>query len=360
MPGDLDHGAWMTRALELAGRGDYHTSPNPMVGAVVVDEAGSFAGEGFHERPGAPHGEAAALEAAGARARGGTVYVTLEPCSFAGRTPPCADALIAAGVRRVVVAMEDPDPRVRGRGLARLREAGIEVVVGPGMDQARRLNEFYVKHRETGRPFVTLKWAMSLDGRIATAGGESQWISGPQARAHVHGLRHRYDAILVGVNTVLADDPRLTTRIEGRPDARNPARIVLDRGLRTPVEAAVLPATIFTAPGPEADRVLALEQAGAEVLPVGTDPADVLDELGRRDLLSLMVEGGSEVLWSYVPFADRVLAYVAPFVLGGRSARPAVGGDGFDLAGAIRLEGLAATAVGPDILLEGDVHRDRQ
>lgn len=348
----------MARALELAARGDHRTSPNPMVGSVVLDAGGALAGEGYHERPGSPHGEAAALAAAGPRARGGTVYVTLEPCSFTGRTPPCADALVAAGVRRVVIAMEDPDARVRGRGIARLREAGIEVLVGPGADEALRVNEYYVHHRRTGRPFVTLKWGMSLDGRVATAAGESRWITGAEARRHVHQQRHRHDAILVGVNTVLADDPRLTTRLEEKPDARSPLRVILDRGLRTPPTAAALPALVFTSSDAPAEPRRALEAAGAEVLPLGTDPGAVLDELGRRGILSLLVEGGPQVHWSFAPLGDRVLAYVAPVLLGGAESPGPLAGPGFDLAAALRLEGLTARQLGSDILLEGDVHRD--
>jgi len=332
----------MARALELAARADYRTSPNPMVGSVVLDAGGALAGEGFHAEAGTPHAEAAALAAAGPRARGGTVYVTLEPCTFAGRTPPCADALIAAGVSRVVVAMEDPDARVRGRGIERLREAGIEVLVGPGGAAAAKLNEFYVRHRQSGRPFVALKWAMTVDGRMVTEPGEPLWITGPEARRHVHELRHCYDAILVGVGTVLADDPRLTTRIEGRPDARDPLRVVLDGRLRTPTTAKVLPALIFSAPEASADARARLEAAGAEVLSGGTEPGTVLDELGRRGILSLLVEGGPRIHQSFAPHADRILAYVAPA-----------------LGSQLRLFGFNARPYGDDILLEGDVHGDR-
>ena len=328
----------MARALELAARADYGTSPNPMVGCVVLDAAGRVAGEGYHERAGAPHAEAAALAAAAARARGGTAYVTLEPCSFAGRTPPCADALVAAGVSRVVVALEDPDPRVRGRGIARLREAGIDVVVGPLAAESARLDEFYVHQRRTGRPFVTLKWAMHIDGRIATT-----WITGAEARREGHLLRHRHDAILVGVNTVLADDPQLTTRLADRPDARQPLRVVLDHRLRTPVTARVLPALIFASPDAPTEERAKLEAAGSEVLAVGTEPETVLAELGRREKLSLLVEGGPQVHASFAPHANRLLAFVAPL-----------------LAGGIAVTGLGGRRLGDDILLEGDVHRDHQ
>src|SRR6266852_7657446 len=230
---------WTARALELALQADYRTSPNPMVGAVVVDAAGLMAGEGFHRRAGEPHAEEEALAAAGDRARNGTLYVNLEPCSHTHRAPSCAQALIDAGVLRVVVSMTDPDERVRGAGLRMLETAGIETSVGVLEDRARRLNEFYIKHRLTGRPFVTAKFAMSLDGKIATSSGESRWISGNESRAHGHVLRSAHDAILVGVGTVLADDPELTARVEGSA-ARQPLRVVLDSHLRTPPQAKVL------------------------------------------------------------------------------------------------------------------------
>ena len=332
----------MKRALELAARADHRVSPNPMVGSVVLDERGDLAGEGFHERYGGPHAEVNALRAAGERARGGTAYVSLEPHGFhSAHSEPCTVALIQAGVRHVVVAMEDPDPRVRGDGVAQLRTAGIEVTEGVLEPEARRLNRFYVKHRETGRPFVTLKWAMSLDGVTSTGPGQPRWITGAPARRHVHRLRHEHDAIVVGVNTILADDPQLTTRLEDLPDARNPVRVVLDRRLRTPAGAKVLPALVFTKP----DHDPADAPARAELIPIGTDPETVLDELGRRQLLSVLVEGGAQVLASFAPFADAVAAYVAPSLLGGGSA--------------VSLDAPGVTALGDDILIEADVHRDR-
>ncbi len=352
----------MERALELAAIADYRTSPNPMVGAVVLDAAGEIAGDGFHEAAGSPHAEALALASAGPKASGGTLYVTLEPCTHHGRTPPCAEAVIAAGVRRVVVAMRDPDSRVSGRGVARLREAGIEVAEGPGEEAARRLNEFYVTQRTTGRPFVTLKWAMSLDGKIATSIGESRWISGEESRRHAHLLRHRHDAILVGVNTVLEDDPQLTSRLEDLRDPRQPLRVVADSMLRTPPDAKVLPALIVAAEEAPDDRREALEQAGAEVVRSGTAPEPLLDLLGSRGVLSLLVEGGARTHWSFVQrgLADRVTAYVAPIIIGGEDAPGPVGGTGFTgLKDALRLDDPRVTRLGNDYLIEADVHRDR-
>jgi diaminohydroxyphosphoribosylaminopyrimidine deaminase/5-amino-6-(5-phosphoribosylamino)uracil reductase len=323
----------MARALELAAAGDYETSPNPMVGAVVLDAGGNQVGAGFHRGPGTPHAEVVALGAAGARAHGGSIYVTLEPHSFQGEhQPPCTDVIARAGIRHVIAAMPDPDVRARGRGFEVLRDQQIEVTVGVLEEQARALNRFYVKQRLSGRPFVTLKWAMGLDGRTTTHPDEGRWITGPVARAHAHEARRRHDAILVGVETVLADDPRLTVRLPGRPHARQPLRVVLDRTLRTPATARVLPALVFTVPGSE--RSL----ANAEIAAVGTEPPVVLDELGRRGVLSVLVEGGAQVWASFVPYADAVAAYV-----------------GTGLVDEPRI-----TELGPDILIEGDVHRDRQ
>jgi diaminohydroxyphosphoribosylaminopyrimidine deaminase/5-amino-6-(5-phosphoribosylamino)uracil reductase len=332
----------MRRALELAAQADYRTSPNPMVGALLFSPDGEEAGSGWHKQAGDPHAEVLALVAAGDRAAGGTLYVTLEPCAHQGRTPPCADAVIAAGVARVVVAMIDPDPQVAGRGVERLRAAGIETVVGPGEAGARRLNEFYVKHRETGRPFVSVKFAASLDGRIATRTGGSRWITGEEARAHAHRLRHQHDAVLVGVGTVLKDDPQLTARF---PGARQPLRVVLDSSGRTPAAAKV-------------------RDGGAETLIVshGGDLGRVLDDLGERGVLSVLVEGGSAVHGSFFDarLVDKVYAYLSPIIIGGASAPGAVGGLGPEtIEDALRLEDVETAPLGRDLLISGYVHRDR-
>jgi diaminohydroxyphosphoribosylaminopyrimidine deaminase/5-amino-6-(5-phosphoribosylamino)uracil reductase len=333
-----------------------------MVGAVVLDEAGRVAGEGFHRKAGSPHAEEEALAAAGPQARGGTLYVNLEPCSHQHRTPPCAEAVAAAGVRRVVTSMEDPDERVRGAGVRMLRTAGVEVVVGPLADQARRLNEFYIKHRMTGRPFVSAKFAMSLDGKIATRTGESHWITGIEARAHGHRLRHVHDAILVGVDTVIADDPQLTARLDGG-EARQPLRVVVDSKLRTPVSAKVVAANTLIATTQEGR----IGDAEIRVLPAGDDgrvalPA-LLDELGQRGILSLLVEGGAEVHASFLTegLVDKVFAYVAPRLIGGKDAPGAVGGIGVErLKDAISLRETELVRLGPDLLVSGyvNVHRD--
>jgi len=333
-----------------------------MVGAVVLGADGLVAGEGYHREAGHMHAEEEALAAAGDRARGGTIYVNLEPCSHSHRSPSCAQALVDAGVRRVVASMVDPDERMRGAGFRLLETAGVETVVGVHEERAAKLNEFYVKHRLTGRPFVTAKFAMSLDGKIATRTGESRWITGEEARADGHRLRHIHDAILVGVNTVIADDPELSVRVEGG-ESRQPLRVVVDSHLRIRQSARIV--------GP--NTLIATTRQGrvgaAEVvrLPAGADgrvslPA-LLDELGSRGMLSLLVEGGAEVHASFFGngLVDKVYTYIAPRLIGGREAPGALGGDGVEhLAASTRLRDMDFTRLGDDLLITGyvDVHRD--
>ena len=353
--------AALRRALRLAWRGRHRTSPNPMVGCVVL--AGErIVGEGWHRQVGGPHAEVEALRAAGDEARGATLCVTLEPCAHHGRTPPCADAVIAAGVRRVVAGLSDPDPRVAGQGLARLRSAGLEVSWGHLADEGVRLNWRYLVSRLRGRPAVTLKWAMSLDGRIATRAGESRWISGPESRRWALDLRELHDAILVGSGTVLADDPLLTRRL-GR--AQGPIlRVVLDRRLRVPPGARLFaepgPVLIYTQLGPgdgaeATSRGGELEAVGAQLvgLPV-VDPAAVLADLGRRGVASVLVEGGGEVLAAFVEAGlfERVEAAVAPLLVGGTAAPSPLGGLGPErLDAALRLDPPRLVRRGGDLLL---------
>ncbi|MGH7356621.1 MAG: bifunctional diaminohydroxyphosphoribosylaminopyrimidine deaminase/5-amino-6-(5-phosphoribosylamino)uracil reductase RibD [Candidatus Rokuibacteriota bacterium] len=358
--------AWMERALELAARGRGLTSPNPMVGAVVVWD-GAVVGEGWHARAGAPHAEIEALARAGSRARGATLYVNLEPCVHHGRTPPCAPALIDAGLTRVVAALEDPDPRVAGRGLAVLRGAGIPVETGLLAAEAARLNRVFLTAMREGRPHVTLKAAASLDGRIADLHGVSRWITGDPARAHAHRLRADSDAIVVGVTTALRDDPALTVRL-AEPWPREPWRVVLDTHARLPVDARLIrsgsPARALVAVTETAPlaRVAALEATGAAVLRVASrqgrvDVQALLAELFARDVRSVLVEGGGEVHASFVAAAaiDRVALFLAPLLLGGRSAPGLLGGAGRELKAAVRLEGLEVRRLGEDLLVEGDV-----
>jgi diaminohydroxyphosphoribosylaminopyrimidine deaminase/5-amino-6-(5-phosphoribosylamino)uracil reductase len=322
----------MGRALELARAAVGLASPNPNVGAVVLDANGSLAGEGTHTYAGVKHAEVLALQQAGERARGGTLYLNLEPCSHQGRTGPCADAVIAAGVKRVVAAIEDPNPSVSGRGFARLREAGIEVTVGVCARQAQRLNEAFAKWIRTGRPFVTLKSAMSLDGIIAPYGGRRTWITGAQAREHVHELRHVHDAILVGIGTVRADDPLLTDR-SGKKRRRPLIRVILDTHLSVDWSAKIVTTVaddviIFCSDFVE-HRRNELEARGArvEVVPVtsgenldGYDRLDmtaVLKRLGEMQITSVLVEGGATVNRWFMQseMVDKVFFYYAPKIM---------------------------------------------
>ncbi len=357
--------AFMARALALARRAAGRTSPNPLVGAVVVKD-GRVVGEGYHQKAGTPHAEVHALAAAGTGARGATLYVTLEPCSHHGRTPPCTEAILAAGVRRVVAAVQDPNPRVAGRGFERLREAGVEVTAGVLEEEARRLNEAFFVYVTAGRPFVAMKTAMTLDGKIATACGESRWISGEASRALAHRLRSELDAVMVGIGTALADDPQLTARPPGTA-SRDPVRIVVDSALRLPPDARLLqldspaPTWVATTERAPAERRRALEAAGAEVLVLPerdgrVDLAALMAELGRREVTSVLLEGGATLNAAALAagVVDKVLCFVAPKVVGGAAAPGPVGGPGVErLAGAWRVERLAAEAVGEDILLTG-------
>ncbi|HET6147742.1 MAG TPA: bifunctional diaminohydroxyphosphoribosylaminopyrimidine deaminase/5-amino-6-(5-phosphoribosylamino)uracil reductase RibD [Polyangia bacterium] len=370
---------FMRRALALAERGRGRTRPNPVVGAVIV-RGGRVLAEGFHRRAGEAHGEVDALSRLGGRAPGATLYVNLEPCCHTGRTGPCTSALIAAGLRRVVVGCLDPNPRVDGRGVRRLRAAGIRVDVGCLQDVCRETNRaFFVWVRER-RPLVTLKVAATLDGFIAGVGGAPAWITGNQARAAAHALRAAHDAVLVGAGTVRADDPRLTVRLparrvararRGQPAQLAPARVVLDGRLSTAPGARVLraepglPATlVLGARGAESRRVRALQRAGAEValLPARRDGrlsiARVLAELGRRDIQSVLVEGGAGVHGAFIDarLIDRVAVFLAPKLIGAGVAIAA--GAGWPVPHALGLGPLSVEAVGPDLLVRGEVIRD--
>lgn len=328
-----------------------------MVGAVLVRD-GEIVGSGWHRQVGGPHAEVEALREAGDRARGATLYVTLEPCSHFGRTPPCVDAVLAAGIAKVVACHGDPNPLVSGRGFAKLREAGVEVEVGTLAEEAIRLNLRFLIAATLKRPAVTLKWAMSLDGRIATATGQSQWISSPQGRRWALALREEHDAVLVGSGTVLADDPRLDRRL-GLAAGPN-TRVVLDRRLRVPASARLFtvggPVLIYTQVADREPRE-ALEARGAEVVMLPTvEPAAVLADLYARGVRSVLVEGGAEALASFVESGcyDRVMIDCAPLLIGGKGAPGPLAGQGFlELAGAARLEELEARRRGGDLILTG-------
>ncbi|NIA21180.1 MAG: bifunctional diaminohydroxyphosphoribosylaminopyrimidine deaminase/5-amino-6-(5-phosphoribosylamino)uracil reductase RibD [Anaerolineaceae bacterium] len=358
----------MARALELARCGLGRVEPNPMVGAVLADGRQIIA-QGHHRRFGEPHAEALVLTEAGDKARGATLYVTLEPCCHQGKTPPCSEAILAAGVGRVVAAMEDPFAKVRGRGCRRLQEAGLDVQVGLLETQARRLNAPFIKRQETGRPYVIAKWAMTLDGRLAAPGGDSKWISDRQSRRWVHSLRSRVDGILVGCGTVIHDDPLLTVRLEDQATdyGRRPVRIVLDERLEMPPESKLLETAgqaavlVFTRRPADGQRAARLAERGATVIQLPGDEdglrlAELLDELGRRDMTNLLVEGGRLVLSSFFrqDQVDSLAVFIAPKLIGGPPTHAAPGPDGLDLMSqAVTILRPTYTPIGEDILVQG-------
>jgi len=360
---------FMRRALELAALGRGRTSPNPMVGAVVVRD-GQVVGEGYHAHAGGPHAEVVALTKAGAHARGATLYLNLEPCCHHGRTPPCTKLIIAQGIGCVVAAMEDPNPQVSGAGAAELRAQGIQVDVGMLRAEAERLNEAFVTYMSTGRPFVLAKAAMSLDGKIATASGESRWISSEESLLLVHELRDQVDAVMVGVGTVLRDDPELTTRLPGRR-CRDPKRVIVDSTLRTPLEARVLahprPQDTFVATTELADRekVKQVEERGATVLVLGQEGGRVkLPELAERlaqmGITYVMIEGGSRLMGGALDanIVHKVLFIIAPKIIGGAAAPGAIAGLGAQTMGEVRkLHDFSVRRLGDDILVEGYLTR---
>lgn len=368
MTSPVDDLTFMRRALELASRAHGLTSPNPLVGAVVVRH-GAVIGEGYHREAGAPHAEIEALRAAGEAARGATLYVTLEPCVHQGRTGPCVPEVLAAGISRVVVATTDPNPKVNGRGLAALSADGMEVTVGILEAEARELNRAFFTYMIEHRPFVTLKAACSLDGKIAAWDKTSRWITGEPARQEAHRLRSRVDAIVVGIGTVLADDPLLTVRLP-EPWPREPFRVVVDSRARTPLTARAL-----TAGRPERaliavtelaplDRIRMLEARGATVLSLPVrdgrvDLASLLRALAEREVTALLLEGGGGLNAAFLEagLVDRVAIFVAPVLLGGASAPSLVGGAGRSLKEAFRLARVAVRQVGGDLLIEGDVEK---
>lgn len=355
---------YMQQALDLARGGLGWVSPNPLVGSIIVKD-GVVVGQGFHQRFGGPHAEVHALRAAGDQARGAELYVTLEPCSHTGKTPPCADAVIAAGLQRVVVAMRDPNPLVAGRGLARLAAAGIAVTVGVCEETAQRLNEAFLKYITTQRPFVTLKSAITLDGKIATRTGASQWITGEAARQEGHRLRHAADAIVVGIGTVLQDNPRLTTRLPDQP-CSHPLRVIVDSTLRVPLQAAVLEVTpdcrtlIATTARASSAAIAPMRERGVEVvcLPAYDDGRVDLDALwaylGARGVASVLVEGGATLSAALLQrrLVDKVLFFVAPKIIGG-DGLSVVGSCGVvEMEQVIALRALRSQHLGEDVLLE--------
>ena len=369
----------MQRALELGWGALGTTSPNPAVGCVIVRD-GEVVGEGWTHAPGQQHAEAAALAQASESAKGATLYTTLEPCNHYGRTPPCSEAVVAAGVVEVRIAVRDPNPNVEGGGIARLNQAGVRTQVGECADEAGRLIEAFAKHSRTGMPFVTAKYAMSLDGKIAARSGDSKWISGEESREFAHLLRARSDAIMVGINTVLADDPQLTARdASGNANERQPLRVVLDSQGRMPGDAQMLGApgdTLITVAGQEltsmdrADRMeggstgsprMEISHGRVETLRVpagkgGVDLPTLLTTLGERDVTSVLVEGGGATIGALfdLKLVDKVVAFVAPVIIGGDEAISPVGGIGIArMEEALRLRDVKVRRFGEDVAVIG-------
>lgn len=353
---------YMRLALDMANRSQGQTGINPVVGAVIVKD-GEVIGLGSHLKRGTPHAEVHALNMAGEAANGSTVYVTLEPCSHYGTTPPCSEGLIKAGVSRVVVACEDPNPQVAGRGIELLRRNGIEVHIGVLRDEAIRLNRRFIKNITTGLPYVTIKTASTLDGKIASRSGDSKWISNEQSREHVHTMRHRHDGIMVGVDTVIADDPSLTTRLT--VPGISPARIIVDSTLRIPDEAKVLrdgaaPTIVLTTERAAAERRAAVSERGIQVIVCGEGPqVDLrsgLQRLSELGICSLLVEGGGRLNGSLLQnkLVDEVALFLAPKIIGGLHAPGSFVFEGFDLmADAVALSDLSVEQIGDNVCITG-------
>lgn len=365
MKSDTSDAAYMRRALDLAALALGRTSPNPVVGAVLVG-GNRIIGEGFHRKAGRPHAEIEALKNLTGTAKGATLYVNLEPCSHHGRTPPCADAIIQAGIKRVVIGMPDPNPLVKGRGTRRLRRAGIEVKTGVLRQACEQLNEDFSLFILTGRPMVTLKLAASLDGRIATASGDSRWISGASSRRIVHQLRNKVDAILVGAGTVKSDDPQLTCRIRG---GRDPLRVVLDSGLSTDPNARIYTqrskaSTLIATTQTGEKRLHFFEQSGVEILVLParnsrTSIPSVLAELGKRGVKHVLIEGGGRVAAAalHENLVDKILFFYGPILLGGEG-QAMIGTLGINqVAAGIKLRRVQVTQWGEDAVVSGFVQR---
>lgn len=361
---------YMRRALELAKGGIGYTSPNPLVGAVIVKE-GRIIGEGYHEAYGRHHAEVNAFLSATEDAEGGTMYVTLEPCSHYGKTPPCANLIVEKGIKKVVIGLEDPNPLVAGKGIKTLEEAGIEVVTGVLEEEGKKLNEIFLKYITTNMPFVIMKTAMTLDGKIATRTNASKWITGELSRKNVHELRHKVTGIMVGIGTVLADDPSLTTRLEDRI-GKDPIRIIVDSSGRIPLDSKVLnlkshTETIVVVTNRAAkEKIKSLQEKGARVIVTPSKERRVdlnflMKELGQRNIDSILLEGGSELNYSALEegIVDKVNAFIAPKIIGGNTAKTPVGGQGKAYINeAINLERIDVHDFGQDIMIEGYIIKE--
>lgn len=355
----------MKRALILAKNGEGYTNPNPMVGAVIVKN-GKIIGEGWHEAYGSNHAEINAFKNASFDVKGGTMYVTLEPCSHYGKTPPCAKAIVEKGIKKVVIGLTDPNPLVSGNGIKILKENRIEVVTGILEEEGKKLNEVFLKYITTKLPFTVVKTAMTLDGKIASFSGDSKWITNEKSRAYVHYLRHKLSAIMVGIGTVIADDPELTTRIPG-VKGKDPIRIIVDSTGRIPLNAKVLnlksdsKTIIATTEKAVKEKIKAIENKGAEVIitPLKNENVDLkylMKILGERKVDSILIEGGSKINYSALTdgIVDKLNAFIAPKIIGGDSAKTPVGGDGIELMkDAIQLNNIQIMRFDDDIMIEG-------
>lgn len=362
----------MKRAIELSKKGTGYTSPNPLVGAVIVKD-GKIIGEGFHEFYGGPHAEVNAFIDSKEDVEGATMYVTLEPCSHHGKTPPCANTIVEKGISRVIIAMKDPNPLVAGKGIEILYNNGIKVEVGILEDEARKLNEIFIKYITTRRPFCILKTAMTLDGKIASVNGDSKWITNEGSRHYVHQLRHQVAAIMVGIGTVLADDPSLNTRLDGKKGS-DPIRVIVDTTGRIPLNAKVLNMNsvartiVATTNEMDSSKAKAIKEKGGEVIVTSlrngrVDLEDLMIKLGERKIDSVLLEGGSSINYSALEqgIVDKVIAFIAPKLLGGDCAKTPVGGKGRSkIEDAFILKDITLSNFQEDIMIEGYLRREEK
>jgi diaminohydroxyphosphoribosylaminopyrimidine deaminase/5-amino-6-(5-phosphoribosylamino)uracil reductase len=362
---------YMERAIELAERGAGYTKPNPLVGAVIVKN-NKIIGEGYHQFYGGPHAEINAFKNAVENVIDAEMYVSLEPCSHYGKTPPCAEAIVKSGIKKVIIGMKDPNPLVAGRGINILKEAGIEVVHGILEDKVRKLNEIFIKYITTQKPFVILKTAMTLDGKIAAVTGDSKWITNELSRRYVHEIRHRLSGIMVGIETVIKDDPMLTTRLEDK-EGIDPVRIIVDSKGRIPLEARVLNSNsgsktiVVVTESADKNKIKAIEAKGAEVIitPQKDNKVDLsylMKELGEREIDSILLEGGSTLNYSALEegIVDKVITFIAPKIIGGSAAKTPVGGEGKTLMkDAILLHNMEFSKFQEDIMIEAYIYTDK-
>ncbi len=360
----------MKKALQLAVKAKGRTNPNPMVGALLVNN-NKVVGKGFHKKSGFPHAEIEAIRAAGKKAKGSKLYVTLEPCSHYGKTPPCSDAILKTGIKEVIIGMKDPNPLVAGKGIKKLKKAGIKVTQDVMKNECREINEPFIKYITTKLPYVTLKVASSLDGKISTITGESRWITGSQARKFVHEARNETDAVMVGINTVLKDDPSLTTRLKGKKDLKHPVKIILDSRLKIPLKAKSVQTNngqktiIATTSMASSKKIDLLKKMGVTVLKTRkknskVDINDLMIKLGKMEISNLMIEGGAEVNASALQAGtvDKVIFFIAPIIIGGAKATSSIMGSGIKfLKDAIPIKETRVKKLGPDLMVEGYINR---